>query len=118
MIIDTTGRRLKDKRSEPLSAPVRTPFDRDQLALLPRSSAATGALSMLDRLQDAPPHVLVGCVAVLFSLVAHRSGTNPHDLYEMGRKMARPQLGHRHDNATMEALDDYLKSRVQGRLVE
>lgn len=82
--------------------------------MVSRDLAATGAFTCLDHLQQEAPEVQVAAASILFAAWSHRLGLDPHDLYQQGLKMLRPQMGHLKANVHMEVLRDFAGIRLAG----
>jgi hypothetical protein len=91
-----------------------TPFSRDRLSLVSRDLSAEGAMRMLDVIQTHRPEVQVAGAALLFAAWCHRLGLDPHDLWQQGMKMMKPQPGHHKGNINVEVLRDFAGIRLAG----
>jgi hypothetical protein len=97
----------------PLTQGVR-PFSRDRLMLLSRDKATKGAMALLNTIQDEQPEVAVASVALLFATWCRRVGLDPHDAWQLGRKLLEPQQFHRKGNVQAEVLRDFAGLRIMG----
>lgn len=93
----------------------RRALDRDRLSLTPRLHALNVAHEALFPIQDwdgGPEEQTLG-VGVLFAAVCIKTGLNPEDLYQMGKRvlLARDEGDHVTGNSA-QVLKDFLGARL------
>lgn len=85
-----------------------TRIDSLALQMVSRDEVAHVAHAMLFPANHHKGELLVAGAAVLFAVMAERSGLDPHDLYSLGRKiLTDPSQFHHQANVQMEALRDF-----------
>lgn len=88
-------------------------IDTTQLHMVSRDRVASLAHALLDGGNHAPGPELAAGVAVLFAVMAERTGLDPEDFYHLGRKiLTAPSPHHFKPNVQMEALRDFAGLRV------
>lgn len=91
------------------------PFSRDLLLSISRDLAATGAMKLLDRVQQIPePEVAMAAISIVFAAFCRRTGMSAQDAHEFGKRLLEPQPHHVKANITMETLRDFAGIRVMG----
>lgn len=96
----------------------KSPLDKDKLYLMPRGTLADAAHLALFQLQGMSAEEIVGGVSVLFAALSMRSGMDPEDMYQMGKKViTSPMNFEKTSSNSLEALRDFIGGRVMGQEV-
>lgn len=92
------------------------PLEEFRLKMLSRQKAANAANLALFQLQDLTPEEQVAGAAVLFWVLAKKTGLDPETLHTMaGRIVNEPVEGDTTTNNAVHSLRDFLDIRVMGR---
>lgn len=106
------------KRERGMTNSLSKRLDRDKLLMIPRDRVASVAHALLSGANHEPPAELTAGIAVLFYAMAERNGTDPEELYHLGRKLITdPSAYHHKSNAQMESLRDFFGLRVRNEPV-
>jgi hypothetical protein len=88
--------------------------DATQLHMVSRADAATVAHELLHGGSHHKPELLAAGGAVLFAVIAERSGMDPHDLFLLGNRILHASEPHHFkQNVQMEALRDFAGLRLR-----
>lgn len=90
-------------------------FDRDQLLGVSRDLAMTGAMKLLDKVQNIPePEIAMAATAIMFAAFCKRTSQSPQDMHQLGMRILMPQQFHEKANLVGEVLRDWAGIRLAG----
>lgn len=84
-------------------------LNRDLMNLAGVRESATSAMTVIDAVQDLPPHLQVIGITAVFKLMVERYGVNPQDAFTVTDNIMNHAQGRR---AEFEAVRAYLANEV------
>ncbi|WP_266031188.1 hypothetical protein [Brucella intermedia] len=89
-------------------------IDPTQLHMVSRDRAASVAHSLLNGANHERPELITAGTAILFAVMAERTGMEPEELFRLGNRILRePSPHHTKSNVQLEALRDFAGLRVR-----
>lgn len=93
--------------------PLSSRIDRTQLHMVSRDVTASMAHSMLFPVNNEKGELVAAGAALLFAVIAERTGMEPEDLFRLGQRILMdPSQHHTKTNASLEALRDFAGLRI------